>query len=486
MCHSSSARSLTQRRDAEKRRGCLRVSASLRQFLLFFLLCALAAHAAAPADWIWSARYVITMDPQRRVIENGAVAIQGDRILAVGTRAEIDAKYQAKQRLDRPEAILAPGLVNTHTHAAMSLFRGIADDLRLQDWLEKYIFPAEAKNVSPDFVRWGTRLGALEMLLGGTTTFTDMYYFEDVVAEVAREAGMRGVLGETIIGFPVADNKTPAAALAYTEKYLARFQGDPLVVPAVAPHALYTNSDETLRAARALANKYRAPLVIHLSETKKENDDELAKRGTTPTKTLDNLGVWNGRSVAAHAVWVDEADMAILKARGVGIAHCPSSNMKLASGIAPVTRMLALDLPVGLGPDGPAGSNNDFNMFEEMDLAAKLQKVATLNPQALPATQALEMATIRGARALGMEKEIGSLEPGKKADLITVRIDRPNAQPLYDAVSQMVYALKAGDVRDVMVNGRPVVRDERCLTLNEAQVLAKAAEYRAKVSASLK
>ncbi len=252
------------------------------------------------------------------------------------------------------------------------------------------------------------------MLLGGTTTFTDMYYFEDVVAEAAKEAGIRGVLGETIIGFPVADNKTPAAALVFTEKYLARFQGDPLVVPAVAPHALYTNSDETLKASRALANKYQAPLIIHLSETKKENDDELAKRGTTPTRTLDNLGVWNGRSVAAHAVWVNEADLAILKARGVGIAHCPSSNMKLASGVAPVTRMLALDLPVGLGPDGPAGSNNDFNMFEEMDLAAKLAKVTTMNPQALPAAQALEMATIRGARALGMEKEIGSLETGKK------------------------------------------------------------------------
>ena len=442
--------------------------------------------AAAPADWIWSARYVITMDPGRRVIENGAVAIAGDHIVGIGTRAEIDAKFQARQRLDRPRAILAPGLIDTHTHAAMSLFRGIADDLRLQDWLEKFIFPAEAKNVNPEFVRWGTRLGALEMLLGGTTTFTDMYYFEDVVAEVAREAGIRGVLGETIIGFPVADNKTPAAALAFTERYLVRFRGDPLVVPAVAPHALYTNSDETLKAARALANQYQAPLVIHLSETKKENDDEIAKRGTTPTKTLDNLGVWNGRSVAAHAVWVDEADMAILKARGVGIAHCPSSNMKLASGVAPITRMLALDLPVGLGPDGPAGSNNDFNMFEEMDLAAKLAKVTTLNPQAVPATQALEMATIRGARALGMEKEIGSLETGKKADLIMVRIDQPNAQPLYDAVSQMVYALKAGDVRDVMVNGRPVVRDAKILTLNEPQILAKAAEYRAKVSASLK
>ncbi|MGD0774722.1 MAG: amidohydrolase family protein [Candidatus Solibacter sp.] len=450
-------------------------------FFLFVL-----ALAAQPADTIWSARYVITMDAQRRVIENGAVAIKGDRILAVGTKADIDARFPAKQRLDRPDAILAPGLIDTHTHAAMSLFRGIADDLKLQDWLEKFIFPAEAKNVTADFVRWGTRLGCLEMLLGGTTTFTDMYYFEDVVAEAAKEAGMRGVLGETIIGFPVADNKTPADALAYTERYLKRFQNDPLITPAVAPHALYTNSDETLKAARALANKYHAPLVIHLSETKKENDDELAKRHTTPTKTLDTLGVWSGRSVAAHAVWVDEADLAILKSRGVGIAHCPSSNMKLASGVAPVTRMLALDLAVGLGPDGPAGSNNDFNMFEEMDLAAKLQKVATMNPQALPAALALEMATIRGARALGMEKEIGSLEAGKRADLITVRIDRPNAQPLYDPVSQMVYALKGSDVRDVMVNGKPVVRDAKILTLNEPQILAKAAEYRIKVTASLK
>ena len=450
-------------------------------FFLFTLVL-----AAEPADLIWSARYVITMDAQRRVIENGAVAIRGDRIVGVGSKAEIDARYQAKQRLDRPEAILAPGLINTHTHAAMSLFRGIADDLALQDWLTKFIFPAEAKNVNAEFVRWGTRLGCLEMLLSGTTTYTDMYYFEDVVAEATKEAGMRGVLGQTIIGFPVADHKTPAAALTFTEGYLRRFRNDPLIVAAVAPHALYTNSDETLKASRALANKYGAPLVIHLSETKKENDDEQAKRHTSPTTTLDNLGVWNGRSVAAHAVWVSEADMAILKARGVGLAHCPSSNMKLASGVAPVTRMLALDMKVGLGPDGPAGSNNDFNLFEEMDLAAKLQKVSTMNPQSVPATAALEMATIRGARALGMEKEIGSLEAGKRADLIMVRIDRANGQPLYDAVSQMVYALKGADVSDVMVNGRQVVRDGKCLTLNEASILQKAAEYRAKVSASLK
>jgi 5-methylthioadenosine/S-adenosylhomocysteine deaminase len=442
--------------------------------------------AAEPADWIWSGRYVITMDAPRRVIENGAVALRGERIVGVGPKAEIDARFQSKQRLDRPDAILAPGLINTHTHAAMSLFRGIADDLKLQDWLNRFIFPAEAKNVSPEFVRWGTRLGALEMLLGGTTTFTDMYYFEDVVAEVAKEAGMRGVLGETIIGLPVADAKTPADSLRFTEGYLARFRNDPLVVAAVAPHAIYTNSDETLRAARALANKYGAPLIIHVSETRKENDDELAKRRMTPVKALDGLGVFNGRTVAAHCVWVNDADMAILKSRDVGVAHCPSSNMKLASGVAPVLKMRALGIAVGLGTDSSAGSNNDVNMFEELDLAAKLQKVTTLDPQALPASAALEMATIVGARVLGLEKEIGSLEIGKRADMITVRIDRPNAVPLYDPISQMVYALKAEDVRDVMVNGKPVVRDGRILTLDQRGILAKAAEYGLKVKASLK
>jgi 5-methylthioadenosine/S-adenosylhomocysteine deaminase len=450
--------------------------------LFLFALCL----GAEPADWIWTARYVITQDPQRRVIEDGAVAIRGDRIAGVGTKAEISARFQAKQRIDRPAAILAPGLINTHTHAAMSLFRGIADDLKLQEWLEKFIFPAEAKNVSAEFVRWGTRLGCLEMLLGGTTTFTDMYYFEDVVAEAAKEAGMRGVLGETIIGFPAPDNKTLSQALAFTEKYLARFRGDPLIVPAVAPHALYTNSDESLKACRAIANRYNAPLVIHVSETKKENDDTVAQRHMSPVRVLDSLGVFNGRTLAAHAVWVDDADMAILKQRGVGVAHCPSSNMKLASGIAPVVKMLALDLAVGLGPDGPAGSNNDFNLFEEMDLAAKLQKVSTMDPQAVPAAAALDMATIRGARALGLEKEIGSIEPGKRADLIMVRIDRPNAVPVFNAISQMVYALKASDVRDVMVNGRLVVRDSKILSLNEQLVLQKAAEYRARIGASLK
>jgi 5-methylthioadenosine/S-adenosylhomocysteine deaminase len=274
--------------------------------------------------------------------------------------------------------------------------------------------------------------------------------------------------------------------LKFTERYITRFRNDPLIVPAVAPHALYTNSDETLKASRALANRYGVPLITHLSETKKENDDSLAKRKMTPAQVLDSLGVFNGRTVAAHCVWLTDADIRILKARGVGASHCPSSNMKLASGVAPVVKMLAAGLAVGLGTDGPAGSNNDSDMFEEMDLAAKLQKVATGDPRALPAKIALEMATIGGARVLGLEKEIGSLEPSRRADMITVRLDRPNAVPMYDVYSQMVYALKGADVRDVMVNGRPVVRDGHSLLLDEKLILAKAAEFRVKISASLK
>ncbi len=442
--------------------------------------------AAAPCDLILSARYVVTMDGRHQVIENGAVAVRDSRIVAVGTKAAVDRDWQPKRRIDRPNGLITPGLVNTHTHAAMSLFRGLADDRKLQDWLNNFIFPAEAKNVTPEFVRWGTRLAALEMLLSGTTTFTDMYYFEDVVAEVAKEAGIRGVLGETIIGFPVADAKTPAAALQAAEKFLERFKGDALVVPAIAPHALYTNSDETLKAARALANKYNAPLLIHLSETKKENDDNQAKRRQSPTQTLHALGLLNGRTLAAHCVWVDAADQAILKTTNTGVAHCPSSNMKLASGAAPVVDMLKRGINVGLGSDGPAGSNNDFDMLEEADLAAKLQKLIRSDPEALPAKQAFEMATLGGARALGLDKEIGSLETGKRADLIVINLDVANAVPLFDPYSQIVYALKGSNVLDVVVNGREVVRDHRAVTLDQAAILAKAHEYGLSVAQSVK
>jgi len=449
------------------------------------LFSALALHAA-PADWIWTARYVVTMDPQRRVIENGAVAIVGDRIAAVGPRAEIDKAWQPKQRLDRPDAILTPGLTNAHTHVPMSLFRGIADDMTLQDWLEKAIFPAEAKNVDADFVRWGTKLSCLEMALSGTTTFVDMYYFEDAVAETTREAGMRAILGETIIGFPAPDNKTPQASLAATAKFFKAYANDPLIIPAVAPHAIFTNSEETLKAARALADRYHKPLVIHLSETKKENDDTFAKYKMTPTAALDRMGVLNGWTIAAHGVWLDDADLKIIKARGVGIAHNPSSNMKLASGVAPVVKMLHMGIAVALGTDGVAGSNNDTDLMVEMTLAAKLQKVTTGDPRALPAEQAFAMATILGARAIGMEKPIGSIERGKLADLIEIKLDAPHAAPLYNVYSQLVYALQGSDVADVMINGSPIVRDRRMLTIDQQQVMAKAAEYRERIARSLK
>jgi 5-methylthioadenosine/S-adenosylhomocysteine deaminase len=449
--------------------------------LLFFAVLAL----AEPADWIVTARYVVTMDPARRLIENGAVAVLGERIAAVDTRAAILKRFQAKRTLDRPQAILLPGLVNAHAHAPMSLLRGIADDLRLQEWLEKYIFPAEAKNVTPEFVRWGTRLACLEMALGGVTTYADMYYFEEVVAEATKEAGLRGVLGQTIINFPVPDAKTPAEGLTRAEAFIRRFQRDPLIVPAVAPHAVYTNTEEGIRGSRALANRYGVPLVTHLSETRTENDESRAKWQLSPTALLDKWGAFDGPTLVAHAVWVDEADRKILRERGVGVVHCPSSNTKLASGVAPVVAMLDAGLAVGLGTDGPAGSNNDFNLFEEMDLAAKLQKVSTGDPRALAARQALEMATILGARAVSLEKEIGSLEAGKRADLITVSLDQPHAAPMYEVYSQLVYALKASDVADVMVIGRWVVRNRRPLTLDWPAIAAKAGEFRARIAASV-
>ena len=454
-----------------------------RSFSLFVIASVLLAD---PADLVISAGHVVTMDASRRIIENGAVAIQGVRIAAVGTRAEIDKRFQPKSRIDSPDAILIPGLINTHTHAPMSLFRGIADDMRLQDWLEKFIFPAEAKNVNPEFVRWGTRLACAEMLLSGTTTYTDMYYFEEVIAETTKECGMRGVLGQTIIGFPVPDAKTPADGLKRAEAFLKRFGKDDLIAPAVAPHAVYTNSDETLKAARALASKYNSPFVIHLSETRRENEELLAKRQMTPTKLLDSLGALNGRTVAAHGVWIDDEDMRILKQRGVGVSHCPSSNTKLASGIAPVLQYLASGISLGLVTDGTAGSNNDLNMFEEMDLAAKLQKVHAMDPVALPALQAFEMATIGGARVLGMEKEIGSLEKGKRADIVMIGTDVPHAAPMYSVYSQLVYALKGSDVRTVVVNGRIVVKDRQALTVNVPQVLTKASEYRKTIAASVR
>jgi 5-methylthioadenosine/S-adenosylhomocysteine deaminase len=432
-----------------------------------------------------TAQYVVTMDATQHVIKDGAIAVRGAAIIAVGSRAEIETKYISTRRISAPHGLVMPGLINGHTHAAMTLFRGIKDDVTLQDWLTNYIFPAEAKNVTENFVTWGTRLGILEMLRGGTTTYTDMYYFEDAVARETKAAGMRGVLGETFIDFPAPDNKTLADTLAYSEKFLKHWEGDPLIHAAVAPHSVYTDSADTLRAAAALARKYHAPILIHVSETKKEVDDNRAAHGLSPVAWLDQLGVLGPDLVAAHCIWIDSADIALLAKSQAGCVHNPSSNMMLASGVAPLQAMLSAGIRLGLGTDGPAGSNNDLNMMEEMDLAAKLQKIMRMDPQALGAKQAVEMATIGGARALHMENEIGSLEVGKKADFIVISLDEANAVPLYDVYSQIVYALKASDVQDTIIGGRIVMQNGRVLTLDEASIIAKARELGAQVKRSL-
>ncbi len=425
------------------------------------------------------------MDAQRRILEDGAVAVRGDTIVAVGPRAKLEARFLAAQRLEARGKLILPGLINAHNHAPMTLLRGLADDLALQDWLEKYIFPAEARNVTEEFVTWGTRLAALEMIRGGTTTYADMYYFEDAIARETQAAGMRGVLGETILDFPAPDNKTLAQALAYTENFLKRWKGDPLIRAAVAPHSAYTCSERTLKEAAALARRYGAPILIHLAETKREVEESRSKHGLSPPQYLEKVGLLGPDVLAAHCVWVDAADMALLAARQVGCVHNPSSNMMLASGVAPVIELRAAGVRLGLGTDGPAGSNNDLDMMEEMDLAAKLQKVTRMDPRALGAEQALELATIGGARALHMEAEIGSLEAGKKADLIVLGLGAPHAVPLYQVYSQIVYALKASDVETVVIAGRTVMEERRMLTLAEAEVLAKAREYGARVKRSL-
>ena len=424
------------------------------------------------------------MNREKRLIENGAVAVEKSEIVAVGTAREIAQKFLAKQTINASNKVIIPGLINTHTHIPMSLFRGISDDLDLQEWLTKYIFPAEAKNVTEEFVRAGTRLGLAEMIRGGTTTYCDMYYFEDAVADETYKAGMRGVLGETIIDFPVPDNKTHEEAMAYTEKFINKWKNNSLIIPAFAPHAPYTVSTEHLRNVKRVADKLNAPVVIHVSETGKEVTDSIAGKKFRPVEYLESIGFLSNRVIAAHTVHINDAEINILKRFNVGSAHNPQSNMKLASGVAPVPQMLLKDLAVGLGTDG-AASNNDLSLWEEMDTAAKLHKVYANDPKVLTAQQAFEMATIRGARALHLEKIIGSIETGKRADIVIVDFDELNQTPFYNVYSHLVYATKADNVRTVIIDGRVVMRDRRLLTLNENVIKKDANAYRQKIITSL-
>ena len=457
-----------------------------------FLVLAAAPARRQPADLLITGGIVVTVDANFTVFSPGAVAVRGGEILAVGPAAEVGAKYAARERYDASGKIVLPGLVNTHTHAAMTLLRGIADDLPLDRWLTENIFPAEGKNVSPGFVYDGTLLAALEMIEGGTTAFADMYYFESDVARAVDKACLRAVLGETFIDFPVPDHKGLPETLAYMEAFAKRWKGHPRITPAAAPHSGYTCSKETLLAARDFAQREGLPLLVHVAESPKEFADARAKWGKSPVAYFASIGFFDPPAsghrlpiVGAHAIWMDAADRALVKQYGVAVSHNPESNMKLASGIADVASWEKDGLVWGLGTDGPAGSNNDLSMFEAMDFAGKLAKVSTGDPTVLPARKIVAAATREGARTLGFGEKTGSLESGKRADVIALDARTAHEQPFEDVYSTLVYSAKTADVTDVWVDGKRLLANRRCTTIDRAAVLAAAAKWRAKVRESL-
>ncbi len=436
------------------------------------------AGASPPADelWLLSGGTVVTMDASASVYEPGAVAVRGSTIEGVGAAAELEARYPEATVRSAAGRIVLPGLINTHTHVPMTLFRGLADDLPLVEWLETVIFPAEAEFVDEEFVRWGTQLACREMLAGGTTTFVDMYYFEDAIAEETERCGMRAVVGESLIDFPAPDNKTWEEAVAYTERFVERWKGHERVTPAVAPHAPYTVSAEHLRESHALAERLDVPMLIHLAEDRSEVETILERHSLRPVEYLRSLDILGDRVIANHMVWPNAEEILLLEEHGVGVAHCPQSNMKVAAGVAPVPEMLAAGVDVGLGTDGPA-SNNDLDLWEEIDTAAKLHKVTRFDPTVLSAFEALTLATIGGARAIDMDDRIGSLEAGKLADLIVIDPAGYHQQPFYDVYSTLVYSTKAADVTDVIVHGRLLV-DGGVVLGDDRELREKIAVYR--------
>ena len=436
------------------------------------LVAVLAAAAPGPgdqkptADLLITNALLVTMDGGYRVIENGAIAVTGSKIAAVGG-PEVAARYAAKETLDAGGDIVMPGMINTHTHASMTIFRGLGDDV--PDRLRRFIFPLEAMVVDADNVYKGALLGAVEMVLSGATTFVDMYYFEDAVARAAKAVGMRGVLGETIIGFPAPDAAEPYGGLEYARRFIAEFADDELIVPALAPHAPYTMDRDHLKEVAEAARELGVPVLVHLSETRAEIEQIDAEFGMSPVEYLDSVGLLSDQLVAAHCIFVDADDIELLREKNVGVSHNMVSNVKAGKGVAPVLEMLAAGLDVGLGTDGPM-SGNTLDMMGLLGYTAKLHKLAKLDRRVMPARDVVEMATIGGARAIDMGDRIGSLETGKLADLIIVDTDSVNMIPMYDVYSALVYAASAHDVHTVIIHGRQVMRDRRVLTVDVEKI----------------
>jgi 5-methylthioadenosine/S-adenosylhomocysteine deaminase len=432
-----------------------------------------------PADLLLTNGILLTLVPGSEPILQGALAIAEGRIAALGTKANVERLFGAAKTIDARSGLIMPGLINAHNHAAMTCFRGMADDLPLMDWLTRYIFPAESKSEG-DQVYWSTLLACAEMIRAGTTTFCDMYLFEDRVAQAGREAGLRALVGEVLYDFPSPNYGPIEKGFEYTEVLINRWRGDPLVRIAVEPHALYTCSPVLLKRCQELADRHGLPMVIHVAETRSELEEISKKYGKTPVDYMESLGLLSPSLIACHCVWLTEAEMDLLARRGVKVVHNPESNMKLASGVAPIPELLARGVTVGLGTDGCA-SNNNLDLFQEMDSAAKLHKVHRLDPTVMPSEVVLEMATLGGAKVVGLEKEIGSLEVGKKADIIILDLNRPHLQPIYNIISHLVYSATGADVRDVIIDGKLIMQDRKLLTLDEEMIMNKMQEIRGEI-----
>jgi 5-methylthioadenosine/S-adenosylhomocysteine deaminase len=423
---------------------------------------------------------LVTCDDHWTLIHRGAIAVHQGLIVAVGPADEVTARYQAAETIDATGHAVMPGLLNAHTHAPMTLFRGLADDLPLEIWLHQHIWPAEAWAVNPQMVHWGTLLAAAEMIRSGTTLFADMYFFEDAIGSAACQAGIRAVLGEALVDFPSPNSKTPADGLAYTEDLLQKWAEDPLVRVSVQPHAPYSASADLLIRSKELANRYGAIYLSHVAETSREVQESWARTGLSPVAYLDSLAVLDPRTVFAHGVHLSDADIELMAERGIAIAHCPQSNLKLASGAAPLPKLMEAGVRMGLGTDG-AASNNDLDMWGEINTAAMLHKLVNGDPTAANAQTVVWLATRGSADVLGFAGELGSLETGKRADLILIDLEQPHLVPLYDIYSHLAYAVSGADVATTIINGRVVMRDRRMLTLDEHELFARAREIAAEI-----
>ena len=426
----------------------------------------------------------LLMDDHNTCLEKAAIAIHASSILNVGKTEDILPKYNAKKTINAEGSLILPGFVNCHTHAAMTCFRGIADDLELMDWLNHYIFPAEAKNVDPHLAYWGSLLATAEMIKSGTTTFCDMYIFEDETARAAKAAGMRCLLGEVLFDFPSPSCKTPEEGLAYTRMLAEKWHHDPLINIMVEPHALYTCSPALLRNAQKIADNYQLMLGVHLLENQSECRELQEKFGKSAVAFLEDIGYLHERLLAFHCVCFSAEDMDLFAKYGCKVSHNPASNMKLASGVAPVPDMLKAGITVGLGTDGCA-SNNTLDMIREMSTAAKLHKVARLDPTVMDAQTVVRMATINGAKALNMDHLIGSLEVGKKADIIILGMHKPHLTPIYSESSHLVYAANGADVDTVIINGKVVMENRQLLTIHELDVMNEVREIAVKIKKSM-